>query len=66
MDSKNFKVGDKVWFWDFGTDQPDSGIVVMLNCKLMIPFFIVKDISISYFQLKKKLCRLQEITVINI
>lgn len=31
MDSKNFKVGDKVWFWDFGTDQPDSGIVVKID-----------------------------------
>ena len=80
MDSKNFKVGDKVWFWDFGTDQPDSGIVVKIDkcvkpltsdlspyAKLQIDDSIfVKDISISYFQLKKKLCRLQEITVINI
>ena len=34
---KNFKVGDKVWFWDFMADQPESGIVVKIDkCIKMI------------------------------
>lgn len=31
MENKNFKVGNKVWFWDFGVNQPYSGIITKID-----------------------------------
>ena len=53
MNEKNFKVGDRVWYWDFMVDRPKSSIIVKID-KCIRPLtndlFLYAELKdVSYF-----------------